>query len=47
MSEDCNLPEVKLRESFTGIGTYSAVGLFLEIGAVERFPCPYPKPHPC
>ncbi len=37
MSEGCNLPEVKLLESFTGIGTYSAVGLLLEIGAVERF----------
>jgi len=37
MSESCNLPEVKLLESFTGIGTYSAVGLLLEIGAIERF----------
>lgn len=37
MSEGCNLPEVKLLESFNGIGTYSAVGLLLEIGAVERF----------
>jgi len=38
MSESCNLPDVKLLESFTGIATYSAVGLLLEIGAVERFP---------
>ena len=37
MSERCNLTEVKLLESFNGIGTYSAVGLLLEIGAVERF----------
>jgi len=37
MSESCNIREVKLLESFTGIGTYSAVGLLLEIGAVERF----------
>jgi len=37
MSDSCNLPEVKLLDSFTGIATYSAVGLLLEIGAVERF----------
>lgn len=37
MSESCNLPEVKLLESFNGIGTYSAVGLLLEIGVIERF----------
>jgi transposase len=37
MSESCNLPEVKLLESFTGIGTYSAVGLLGESGAIERF----------
>ncbi len=38
MADSCNLPEVKLLESFKGIGNYSAVGLILEIGAIERFP---------
>lgn len=37
MSYSCNLPEVKILESFKGIATYSAVGLILEIGAIERF----------
>ena len=37
MSDNCNLPEVKILESFKGIATYSAVGLTLEIGAIERF----------
>lgn len=37
MSDNCNLPEVKTLESFKGIATYSAVGLLLEIGAIERF----------
>jgi len=37
MSRSCNLPEVKLLESFKGIATYSAVGLIFEIGAIERF----------
>ncbi len=37
MSDSCKLPEVKILESFKGIATYSAVGLILEIGAVERF----------
>jgi len=37
MSTSCNIPEVKILESFTGIGAFSAVGLILEIGAVERF----------
>jgi len=37
MSDSCNLPEVKILESFKGIATYSAVGLILEIGAIERF----------
>jgi len=37
MSDSCNLPEVNILESFKGIATYSAVGLILEIGAVERF----------
>jgi transposase len=38
MADSCNLPEVKILESFKGIATYSAVGLILEIGAIERFP---------
>jgi len=33
----CSFPEVKLLQSFTGIGAYSAVGLLLEIRAIERF----------
>ena len=37
MSDSCNIPEVKLLETFKGIATYSAVGLILEIGAIERF----------
>ena len=37
MSDNCKLPEVKLLESFKGIAAYSAVGLILEIGAIERF----------
>lgn len=37
MSDSCKLPEVKILESFKGIATYSAVGLILEIGAIERF----------
>jgi len=37
MSKNCNNPEVEILESFKGIATYSAVGLILEIGAIERF----------
>ena len=37
ISDSCNLPEVAILESFKGIATYSAVGLILEIGAIERF----------
>lgn len=33
----CNLAEVELLKSFKGIGTYSAVGLMIEILSVERF----------
>jgi transposase len=33
----CHLPEVKLLESIPGIGTFSAIGLFVEIGNIERF----------
>jgi transposase len=35
--EECTLPEVELLKTFTGIGDYSAIGLMLEIQAVERF----------
>lgn len=38
LEKNCSLPEIQLLKSFTGIGTYSAVGLMLEIRAVERFP---------
>ncbi|MBU4264077.1 MAG: transposase [Proteobacteria bacterium] len=37
LATECNLPEVKLLKTFTGIGDYSAIGLMLEIQAVERF----------
>jgi len=37
MAEECTLPEVELLKTFTGIGDYSAIGLMLEIQAVERF----------
>jgi transposase len=38
MTEECTTPEVELLKTFTGIGDYSAIGLMLEIQAVERFP---------
>ena len=38
LEQNCDLPEVELLKSFIGIGTYSAVGLAIEIGAKERFP---------
>jgi hypothetical protein len=38
MVSHCRLPAVKLLESIPGVGTYSAIGLILEIGAVSRFP---------
>lgn len=37
MAAECTLPEVELLKTFTGIGDYSAIGLMLEIQAVERF----------
>lgn len=33
----CTLPEVELLKSFNGIGTYSAVGLIIEIVSVSKF----------
>jgi transposase len=38
MIKDCDLPEVKLLQSFKGIGVYSAVGLVLNIVSIDRFP---------
>jgi len=38
LEQICDLPEVELLKTFKGIGTYSAVGLMIEIGAIERFP---------
>ena len=32
------LPEIELLKSFPGINDYSALGLLLEIGTIERFP---------
>lgn len=37
LTANCTFPEVKLLSSFIGIGAYSAVGLLLEIRAIERF----------
>ena len=38
MAVECAIPEVELLKTFTGIGDYSAIGIMLEIQAVERFP---------
>ena len=38
IAEECTIAEVELLKTFTGIGDYSAIGLMLEIQAVERFP---------
>jgi transposase len=37
LSENCNLPEIDILTTFNGIGTYSAVGLMIEIVDVTRF----------
>lgn len=37
IAQSCNLAEVELLKSFKGIGDYTAIGLILEIGAIERF----------
>lgn len=37
LEKNCEFAEVKLITSFQGIGTYSAVGLMLDILSVERF----------
>jgi len=38
MISSYHLPEIELLKSFPGINDYSALGLLLEIGAIERFP---------
>lgn len=37
LEKSCTIPEVDIIKSFKGIGTYSAVGLMIEIVSVERF----------
>ena len=37
LTDTCSIPEVSLLKTFQGIGDISAIGLFLEIGSVERF----------
>jgi len=38
LEQICDLPEVELLKTIKGVGIYSAVGLIIEIGAIERFP---------
>ena len=38
INKQCDLPEIKILTSFTGIGYYSAVGIFMNIVSIERFP---------
>ena len=35
---NCDLPEIKLLNSFKGIGIISAIGLVININSIERFP---------
>lgn len=37
MARECSMPEVDLLKTFIGINDFSAIGLILEIGSVERF----------
>jgi len=37
LEKNCDIPEVKLLKTFNGIGTYSAVGLMIEIVSASRF----------
>ncbi len=37
MVKECSIPEVDLLKTFTGISDSSAIGLILEIQAIERF----------
>jgi hypothetical protein len=38
LEQICDMPEVELLKTIKGVGIYSAVGLMIEIGAIERFP---------
>jgi transposase len=38
LAKEFPCPEVELLKTFIGINDYSAIGLMLEIGAIERFP---------
>jgi transposase len=38
MITHCDLPEVDLLQSFSGIGIYSAIGLVINIVSIDRFP---------
>lgn len=38
LEQICDVPEVELLKTIKGMGIYSAVGLVIEIGAIERFP---------
>ncbi|MGC9352165.1 MAG: transposase, partial [Sulfurovum sp.] len=37
MTSHCQIPEVELLKTIPALGTYSAIGLVLEIGCVDRF----------
>jgi len=37
LANECQIPEVPLLKTFTGIGDYSAIGLMLQIQSVNRF----------
>ena len=37
LANECEIPEVELLKTFTGIGDYSAIGLMLQIQSVKRF----------
>jgi transposase len=37
MAEHCSLPEIDLLKTFKSIGDFSAIGLLIEIGPIERF----------
>lgn len=38
LEKSCSAEDVRILQSFKGIGIYSAVGLVLHIGTIERFP---------
>lgn len=37
LASNCDIPEVKILKSYIGIDDWTAIGLMLEIGSVERF----------